>query len=644
MNLKNYVLGLSAVAFMAVPSMAQTVQQKAKITKNYDIKKIADLGEQQAILYKRQRAAAIDYAKKHDIPMIVEKENGERSYLDRMDERGTLIYIKTFDKNSQITEGADRVHPGGGMDLQLQGEGMVAGVWDGGKVQEEHVLLEGQVEQMDNANTLDDHMTHVTGIIVGKTLDSGQGKLAEGIAPLGSTINYDWYNDTSELYSEAQDGLLVSNHSYGADISLLPQDNIRDYLGAYNTESGVVDNLTHLSPYLSVVTSAGNDRYGDNPIPEDGGYNILTGGMSTSKNTIVVAAIDKVEDYTGPNSVTMSMFSSWGPTKDFRVKPDISAHGVGVFSSVATTSTGAPSTTRFKGLNGTSMAGPNVAGGILLLQELSSDLTGNFLTSAEVRAIIFQTARQASETLGPDPRYGWGVLAVDKAAELMIDRWNQGDAYYALETLDEETTEYERTVTADGDELKVTIAWTDPKGSALQDDDDPVLVNDLDLRVTDSEGNTFYPWRLDPSDPAAPALNDGDNALDNVEQVLIEDAVEGEEYTISVTYKDELKKGAQDFAIALTGSSTLEVDTHKLNGFQLYPNPATDFVNLSLEKAGDQVEVAVYDINGRKVMTKQFNGYSNFDEGMDVSQLNSGVYFVKINTQGKNATQKLIVK
>src|SRR5699024_3177649 len=112
---------------------------------------------------------------------------------------------------------------------------------------------------------------------------------------------------------------------------------------------------------------------------------------------------------------------------------------------------------------------------------------------------------------------------------------------------------YSKTITANGDDLKVTIAWTDPP----KDPDalfQPILTNDLDLRITDSQGNTYYPWRLDPSSYSKPALNNGDNDVDNVEQVVVPNAVAGETYTIKVTHKGSLKNNAQDFSMAVLGS------------------------------------------------------------------------------------------
>ena len=84
--------------------------------------------------------------------------------------------------------------------------------------------------------------------------------------------------------------------------------------------------------------------------------------MATAKNNMTVAATFEVLNYTGPGSVGMSGFSSWGPTDDGRVKPDISGKGVNMYSSVG------GSNSVYANYSGTSMSSPNVAGSLMLLQ------------------------------------------------------------------------------------------------------------------------------------------------------------------------------------------------------------------------------------------------------------------------------------
>src|SRR5690606_23634167 len=94
-----------------------------------------------------------------------------------------------------------------------------------------------------------------------------------------------------------------------------------------------------------IVWAAGNDRSdtgdGSHPAPPDGnggtGFDSI-GPEGSAKNNITVGAVLKVPDYTGPSSVVMSAFSSWGPTDDGRIKPDLVAAGVSIFSTGVTPS------------------------------------------------------------------------------------------------------------------------------------------------------------------------------------------------------------------------------------------------------------------------------------------------------------------
>lgn len=112
-------------------------------------------------------------------------------------------------------------------------------------------------------------------------------------------------------------------------------------------------------------------------------------------------------------------FSSFGPTVDGRVKPDITAPGVVVASSVSSFDPSVGSvvspvsfngkTYGFLRYSGTSMSGPVVCGTVALMLEANPYLSAN-----EIREIIRSTARQDDKT-GTLPatghnRWGWGKL------------------------------------------------------------------------------------------------------------------------------------------------------------------------------------------------------------------------------------------
>ena len=79
--------------------------------------------------------------------------------------------------------------------------------------------------------------------------------------------------------------------------------------------------------------------------------------------------------------------------------------------------------------------------------------------------------------------------------------------------------------------------------------------------------------------------------------------------------------------------SNLSFQTNNLK-FKLYPNPVNDVVNIAIESELKTVEI--YTLQGQKVMTTN-------QKEVNVSQLNTGIYLVKIEDEnGAIATQKII--
>ncbi|MEN8251735.1 MAG: GEVED domain-containing protein, partial [Bacteroidota bacterium] len=98
--------------------------------------------------------------------------------------------------------------------------------------------------------------------------------------------------------------------------------------------------------------------------------------------------------------------------------------------------------------------------------------------------------------------------------------------------------------------LLASISWTDPPGvinTGTPNDNTPVLVNDLDIRITQA-GNTYYPHKL----TGVAANTIGDNIVDPFERVDVSGA--SGTYTITVTHKGSLSGGnPQAFSLVVTG-------------------------------------------------------------------------------------------
>jgi hypothetical protein len=84
-------------------------------------------------------------------------------------------------------------------------------------------------------------------------------------------------------------------------------------------------------------------------------------------------------------------------------------------------------------------------------------------------------------------------------------------------------------------------------------------------------------------------------------------------------------------------ASTKNFDT--IAGLSLFPNPVSGNVLNITSAANSAMNVAIFDVLGKQVInTKVSNNTVN------VSNLNAGVYIVKVTEDGKTATRKLVVK
>lgn len=87
---------------------------------------------------------------------------------------------------------------------------------------------------------------------------------------------------------------------------------------------------------------------------------------------------------------------------------------------------------------------------------------------------------------------------------------------------------------------------------------------------------------------------------------------------------------------------SLSVDNFELNNLILYPNPATNEVNLKWN-ADEDVAVRVYNTLGKLMFYSKSVNLAN-DFKINTSAFKTGVYFVKLNTSKGEITKKLILK
>ena len=536
------------------------------------------------------------------------------------------------------------MHTGVFSGLGMEGQGMTLGVWDGGRALTTHVEFTVSSTNSASRFTVGDasvlngnsfHATHVAGTMTARGADVN----AKGMAPQASIITYDWTSDENEVVTAATSGLMVSNHSYG-----IPMYNSDDefqvpawFPGSYSQDARDWDLIHYNFPYYIAVISAGNEGAKVNPHTFQIGFDKLNGNKNT-KNAIVVANAQdaNVNTFTGllNAAVSINPSSSQGPTDDFRVKPDITGNGTTLYSTWDT------SNTAYASISGTSMAAPNVSGSIVLLQQYHFSLFNDYMRAATLKGVICHTADDAGN-VGPDPIFGWGLLNMKIASEVVLGK-STGSAVVEERSLSQGETYTINFTLNTVENIKATISWTDVAGLANEgnlNSTTPALVNNLDLRIIKDGTEVFLPWMINPANVSS-AIK-GDNNVDNIEIVAIENAQPGN-YQIVVSHKGIISTPTQNYSLIFTGNNVvLNNAFFDENSFVLYPNPANDFVGVNL----GTVEADSYDLidlQGRIINSGSLEGKSN--ETISLSGLQSGVYFVKINSNSKSVVKKIIKK
>ena len=216
------------------------------------------------------------------------------------------------------------------------------------------------------------------------------------------------------------------------------------------------------------------------------------------------------------------------------------------------------------------MAGPSIAGGAILLQQLAKQRNGGrALTAASIKAVICHTADDRG-TEGPDYTYGYGLANFKDATDLMLTNFSVPatvpSVFESAVSFLPNSTDFRRTIfqiTASGGPLKATICWTDPASDSIPgaQNTTPALVNDLDLRIQGPNGQVYQPWRLGGLSNAERGATRGDNNLDNIEQVYIPNAEPGVYNVIILADRFvDNPSGGQRFSLVLSGQRQVIAD------------------------------------------------------------------------------------
>jgi len=347
--------------------------------------------------------------------------------------------------------------------------------------------------------------------------------------------------------------------------------------GAYDDYAHAVDRFMWEHKDFLILIAAGNDGLdGDRDGVVDQGSVTPPG---TAKNGITVGAAESVrsqggyqqaygnlwpdsygiaplkDDRPSDNADDVAAFSSRGPTRDGRVKPDIVAPGTNILStrSSAVQSSNAgwgawTASNRYMFNGGTSMATPLAAGAAALVRQYLRTVKRRSNPSASlIKATLLHGAayrRYRHEPAGEglyDWAQGWGHADLKSSLQPpgpVNVRWY--DQRAGLNT--GQSWRWSCAVNDVSVPLAFTLVWTDYPGSPGTY---PNLVNDLDLVVTSPSGAIIYGNSRDGAPGGAP------DRINNVERIVIAQPEPGR-YRIRVRAFN-VPSGPQDFGLVYSG-------------------------------------------------------------------------------------------
>lgn len=427
-----------------------------------------------------------------------------------------------------------------------------------------------------------------------------------GICPfvkVASSVIFDPDTFTSPNYNNLmsrayRDGARVSNNSWGADTA-----------GAYDADAQNYDALVRdAQPSGSAVPVAGNQPMVIVFAAGNAGSGAGTvGSPGTGKNIICVGAGENVQAFGGSDSSGVSdtgadsandviSFSSRGPCKDGRFKPDLCAPGTHVSGGVAQAANPSATGTAIACYDGTGVSGgvnsiyfpsagqqfytassgtshstPGIAGACALLRQyfINQSLTppSPAMTKAYlVNSTRYMTGTGAGGTL-PSNSQGLGEVnlgtAFDGVSRVLRDQ-NPADKF----TASGQTRTLNGVVANAAKPFRVTLAWTDAPGSTTGN----AYNNNLDLTVTVG-GSTYKGNVFSGSNSITGGTNDVKN---NLENVFIPAGVSGP-FTVTVTAANINSDGVpneaptldQDYALVIYNASETPVPSIQGAGYSV---------------------------------------------------------------------------
>jgi len=443
----------------------------------------------------------------------------------------------------------------------LDGSGEMLAIADTG-LDRDHPDISGRVAAVYTQFGLDSspidsntgHGTHVTVTAIGDgSGDSG----SKGIAPAADVTMYALEHDPTGVFGRQGSiyDLLLDAKQKTARIAINAWG-LNGNFGEYTSDSRSVDQFVLDEPKVLPIFSVGDrGANGASQIsPPSTAKNVLSVGVSTTGT----------DSTASPGSV--DSISSQGPTLDGRIKPDVVAPGIELCSGRAEEAkspsgfscgagTHADGDPLYMSLSGTSQA-TAVAGGIAsLTREYLREQVGLTSPSASlVKAAMINGATDLGTPDIPNPLEGWGEINLERTI-LPTDGSTILTTYFD----DEKSLRsgfgllYELSLDPSHG-IDITLAWTDEAGSANSAQNQPKLINNLDLVLVDPSGNE---WLGNDFQQGFSVQGGSPDVINNVERIKIAPGTYSNsgDWLVKVMHRGG---SDQDYSIVITADATIQ--------------------------------------------------------------------------------------
>ena len=443
----------------------------------------------------------------------------------------------------------------------LDGSGEMLAIADTG-LDRDHPDISGRVAAVYTQFGLDSspidsntgHGTHVTVTAIG---DGTGDSSARGIAPAADVTMYALEHDPTGVFGRQGSiyDILLDAKQKTARIAINAWG-LNGNFGEYTSDSRSVDQFVFDEPKLLPIFSVGDrGANGASQIsPPSTAKNVLSVGASTTGTGSTAS----------PGSV--ASISSQGPTLDGRIKPDVVAPGIELCSGRAEeakspsgvacgTGTHADGDPLYMSLSGTSQA-TALAGGIATLtrEYLREQVGLNSPSASLVKAALINGATDLGSPDIPNPQEGWGELNLERTV-LPMDGSKILTTYFD----DEKSLRsgfgllYELNLDPSHG-IDITLVWTDEAGSANSAQNQPKLINNLDLVLVDPSGNE---WLGNDFSAGFSAQGGSADNVNNVERIKIAPGTytNSGEWLVKVMHRGG---SDQDYSIVITADATIQ--------------------------------------------------------------------------------------